>query len=210
MALKVYNTEKRKLEVFKSLKKGIVGIYVCGITPYDLSHVGHARSYVAFDVIRRSLEYLGYMVRYVQNFTDVDDKILKRAKIEKMDPLALSQGYMDDYFRDMDSLGIKRADAYPRVSEKIPQIIEVISTLVDKGRAYVSGGNVYLDLSKDSGYGRLSGQPIEELRAGARVEVDKSKSTPLTLLSGKRQSPKRYHGRVHGEREGLGGTSNAR
>ncbi len=189
MALKVYNTEKRKLEVFKSLKKGIVGIYVCGITPYDLSHVGHARSYVAFDVIRRSLEYLGYMVRYVQNFTDVDDKILKRAKIEKMDPLALSQGYMDDYFRDMDSLGIKRADAYPRVSEKIPQIIEVISTLVDKGRAYVSGGNVYLDLSKDSGYGRLSGQPIEELRAGARVEVDKNKRHPLDFALWKKAKP---------------------
>jgi cysteinyl-tRNA synthetase len=179
MVLKIYNTEARKKEVFTPLEEGKVGMYVCGITPYDLSHVGHARSYVAFDVIRKSLEYFGYNVRYVQNFTDVDDKIIERAEKEGIDPLKLSHRNIAEYLRDMDALGVKRADSYPQVSEKIPEIIEVVRALVEEGLAYEVEGDVYLDVSKKVDYGKLSGQPIEDLKAGARVDVDEKKKNPL-------------------------------
>jgi cysteinyl-tRNA synthetase len=189
MVLKVYNTAVRKKEVFTPLESGKVRMYVCGVTPYDLSHVGHARSYVAFDVIRRVLEYLGYDVNYVQNFTDVDDKIIERAKNECVDSLALSEKYIDEYFKDMDALRIKRANSYPRVSEKIPQIIDVIEKLIAKKAAYGVEGNVYLDLTKKEGYGMLSGQKIEDLKAGARVEVEEKKRNPLDFALWKRAKP---------------------
>jgi cysteinyl-tRNA synthetase len=179
MVLKVYNTATRKKEFFTPIEKGKVRMYVCGITPYDLSHVGHARSYVAFDVIRRVLEFMGFEVRYVQNFTDVDDKIIERAKEEGVNPLELSGRYIEEYFRDMDALGVKRADGYPRVSEKIPEIIDVIKGLIEKKVAYEVGGDVYLDVTKKEGYGKLSGQDIEELKAGARVKRDEKKKIAL-------------------------------
>jgi cysteinyl-tRNA synthetase len=186
MVLKIYNTATRKKEVFTPTEEGKVGMYVCGVTPYDLSHVGHARSYVAFDVIRRVLEYLGYRVTYVQNFTDVDDKIIERAKKEGIDPLELSRRNIAEYFQDMDALGIKRADSYPRVSEKIPEIIEVVKSLVEEGLAYEVDGDVYLDVSKNMGYGKLSGQRVDDLKAGARVDVDKKKKNPLDFALWKR------------------------
>jgi cysteinyl-tRNA synthetase len=189
MVLKIYNTATRKKEVFTTLEEGKVGMYVCGVTPYDLSHVGHARSYVAFDVIRRSLEYLGYNVVYVQNFTDVDDKIIEKAKKEGIDPLEVSRRNIEEYFKDMDVLGIKRADSYPRVSERIPEIIEVVKALVKEGLAYEVEGDVYLDVSKKGDYGKLSGQPIKELKAGARVDVDKKKNNPLDFALWKRARP---------------------
>jgi cysteinyl-tRNA synthetase len=189
MVLKVYNTAARKKEVFAPLEAGKVRMYVCGVTPYDLSHVGHARSYVAFDVIRRVLEYLGYDVNYVQNFTDVDDKIIERAKEEDVDPLELSEKYINEYFTDMDALSIKRADSYPRVSQKIPQIINMIETLISKKGAYEVDGNVYLDVLKKQGYGKLSGQEIKDLKAGARVAVDERKRNPLDFAVWKKAKP---------------------
>ncbi|GBE17707.1 cysteine--tRNA ligase [archaeon BMS3Abin16] len=189
MVLKIYNTQARRKEVFIPLEKGKVKIYVCGVTPYDLSHVGHARSYVAFDVIRRVFEYLGYKVTYVQNFTDVDDKIIARAKKEGIDPLALSQRYIGEYFKDMDALGVKRADSYPCVSEKIPEIIHMVAALIEKGVAYEVDGDVYLDVSKKKDYGKLSAQPIEELKAGARIRLDEKKRSPLDFALWKKAKP---------------------
>lgn len=189
MVLKIYNTKTRKKEVFTPLETGKVKMYVCGVTPYDLSHVGHGRSYVAFDVIRRVLEYLGYHVTYVQNFTDVDDKIIARAKEKDISPLKLSNKYIGEYFRDMDALGVKRADSYPRVSEQISKIIEVVEALVERELAYEVEGNVYLDISKKGDYGKLSGQPIEDLKAGARVEVDEKKKNALDFALWKQAKP---------------------
>lgn len=179
MVLRIFNTATQTKEVFTPIEKGVVRMYVCGVTPYDLSHVGHGRSYVAFDVIRRSLEYLGYNVRYIQNFTDVDDKIIERAKKEGVDPLVLSDGFIKEYLRDMFSLGVKRAERYPLVSENIPEIIKTVKGLVEKGAAYVINGDVYLDISKKKDYGKLSGHPIEELKSGARVDVDTRKKSPI-------------------------------
>jgi cysteinyl-tRNA synthetase len=189
MALKIYNTASRKKEVFKSLDKNHVKMYVCGVTPYDLSHVGHARSYLAFDVIRRILEHLGYEVKYVQNFTDVDDKIIEKAKDEGIEPLELSNKYINEYFKDMDSLDVKRADSYPRVSEKIPQIIEMVRGLLDKGMAYEVDGDVYMDVSKKKDYGKLSKHVLDDLKAGARVEVNTKKRNPLDFALWKVTKP---------------------
>ncbi|RMF90236.1 MAG: cysteine--tRNA ligase, partial [Methanobacteriota archaeon] len=189
MTLKVYNTASRKKEEFKPVEEGVVRMYVCGITPYDHSHVGHARSYIAFDFIRRSLEYLGYTVRYVQNFTDVDDKIIERAKAEAVDPIELSRRYAEEYLMEMDALGVKRADSYPRVSEKIPLIIEMVEGLIQRGAAYVVDGDVYLDVSCKKDYGSLSGQDPGDLKAGARVEVGRHKHNPLDFALWKRAKP---------------------
>lgn len=189
MVLKVYNTATRRKEVFTPIKNGEVKMYVCGITPYDMSHIGHARSYIAFDVIRRFLEYSGFDVKYVQNFTDVDDKIIERAKEEGIPPLELAQRYIGEYFKDMDALGVKRANSYPRVSEKIPQIIEVVQALVKNKRAYEVDGNVYLDVTKGD-YGKLSRQSIEDLKAGARVGMDEKKRHPLDFALWKKAKTK--------------------
>ena len=179
MVLRVYNTATRRKEVFKPLVKGRVSMYVCGVTPYDESHVGHARSYVAFDVIRRVLEYLGFKVSLVQNFTDVDDKIIERGKKEGVHPLELSRKYIEEYYRDMDALGVKRADSYPLVSEHIPDIIAMVKSLVEKGLAYEVTGDVYMDVRQKRDYGKLSGQPLKDLLAGSRVEVNEKKKNPL-------------------------------
>jgi len=179
MALVVYNTATRRKEVFTPLEEGRVRMYVCGITPYAEAHVGHGRSYVAFDVIRRALEYLGYEVRYVQNFTDVDDKIIARAREMGVEPLELSARYAEEFLEEMRMLNVKKADSYPKVSEMIGEIIGVVEALVEKGAAYEVDGSVYLDVSRVNGYGRLSGMPLEELKAGARVEVDERKRSPL-------------------------------
>jgi cysteinyl-tRNA synthetase len=189
MVLKVYNTASRKKQIFKPIENGKVGMYVCGITPYDLSHVGHARSYVAFDVIRRSLEFLGFDVKYIQNFTDIDDKILDRAKEQGVKPLDLSAKYIEKYFHDMDALGVKRADGYPRVTERIEEIIKAIESLVEKGSAYEVGGDVYLDVAKRADYGKLSGQKIEDLKAGTRVELNEKKKNQLDFALWKSAKP---------------------
>lgn len=180
--LKIYNTLTRKKDEFIPIKKKKVKIYVCGVTVYDLCHIGHARAYVVFDVVRRAFEYLGYKVTYIQNFTDVDDKILNRAKEQGIDALELSKKMISEYFTDMDMLNIKRADNYPKVTEHIPQIIKFVEELEKKGIAYESQGDVYFDISKFKDYGDFSCRNLEDMQAGARVEVNASKRNPSDFV----------------------------
>ncbi len=189
MSLKIYNTLTKHKEIFQSLEPNKVKMYVCGITPYDSCHVGHARCYVAFDVIRRYLEYSGYAVKYVQNFTDIDDKIIDRAKTTSVSPDELSKKYIAEYFDCMDALGVKRADMYPLVTEHIYEIIAIVQGLIDKGYAYVLGGSVYFEISCFSEYGKLSGRRVEDLLAGARVEVDECKRHPSDFTLWKEAKP---------------------
>ena len=176
--LKVYNTLSREKEDFVPIRGNRVGMYVCGPTVYDYSHIGHARSYVAFDVIRRYLEYKGYTVIYVQNITDVDDKIIKRANELGENPFSLSKRFTQAYFEDMDRLNVRRANIHPKVTEHIPEIIEFIEELIKKGYAYEVDGNIYFSVSEFKDYGKLSGQSMDGILAGARVEVDENKRDP--------------------------------
>jgi cysteinyl-tRNA synthetase len=178
MALRTYNTLTREIEEFKPLNGREVKVYICGLTVYDHMHIGHARTYIAFDVILRYLKYKGYNVRYVQNITDIDDKIIKRAKERNMDPITLSAEYALKSREDQRSLGLLEADAYPKVSESIPEIISAIETLIKKGYAYVSDGSVYFDVSKFPDYGRLSNQDTEQLNKH-RIEPNPHKRTLL-------------------------------
>ncbi|OIP38772.1 cysteine--tRNA ligase [Candidatus Desantisbacteria bacterium CG2_30_40_21] len=187
--MKIYNTLTKTKEPFIPLITDRVGMYVCGITPYDSCHVGHARCYVAFDVIRRYLEYSGYVVTHIQNFTDIDDKIINRARERNVSPSKLSKQYEDEYFTCMDSLGIKRADEYPKVTKHIPEIIEFVQVLINKGHAYVLGGSVYFEVSSFPEYGKLSGRRVEDLLAGARVEVDEQKRHPADFALWKNAKP---------------------
>ncbi len=180
--IKIYNTLTRKKEDFNPINAGEVKMYVCGVTVYDLCHIGHARAYVVFDVVRRALEYLGYKVLYIQNFTDVDDKILNRAKEQNINPLDLSQKMIEEYFIDMDKLNIKRADNYPKVTDHIPQIIDFVKALEAKGIAYESAGDVYFDISKFKEYGEFSCRNPEDMQAGARVEINTSKRNPMDFV----------------------------
>jgi cysteinyl-tRNA synthetase len=187
--LSIYNTLTRKKEEFVPLHGNTVTMYVCGITPYDEVHLGHARVYVTFDVIRRYLEHSDYRVSYIQNFTDVDDKIIRRAEEKKLSPRQLAQTYIDDYFTQMDKLAIKRADQYPRVTETIPQIEQFIAAIIEKGKAYIVDGDVYFETRKAEGYGKLSKHNIDDLRSGARVEVDQRKRDPLDFALWKKSKP---------------------
>jgi len=154
-------------------------MYVCGPTTYNFIHLGNARPLVVFDTVRRYLAYRGYEVTYVQNFTDVDDKIINRAKEEGADPLKLAARYIDEYFVDADALGIMRADIHPQVSQHIKEIIQTIQILIDKGFAYEIDGDVYYRVKAFAGYGKLSGRSLEDMLAGARVEVDERKEAPV-------------------------------
>ncbi len=183
--LRIYNTLTREKEEFIPLEDGVVRMYVCGPTTYDYCHIGHARSYVAFDVVRRYLEHLGYTVIYVENFTDIDDKIIKRASETGEDPLKLSEKYVEEALKDFDALGIKRADVYPRVTKHIKEIIEMIKTLIDKGYAYESDGDVYYDVSKFPDYGKLSNLKPEEMRQ----EPNPKKRNPQDFALWKKAKP---------------------
>ncbi len=178
MVLRVFNTLGKELQEFKPLKEGEVKMYVCGLTPYDKMHIGHARTYVAFDIIVRYLRFKGFKVKLVQNVTDIDDKIIKRAGERKEGPLELSSRFSKQALTEMDALGISRADVYPKVSEHIPEIIGITKTLAEKGFAYQTNSGVYFDVSKFDGYGKLSGQNLEQIKSGARVEVDEEKLHP--------------------------------
>ncbi|MCD6423809.1 MAG: cysteine--tRNA ligase [Elusimicrobia bacterium] len=170
-----YNTLTRKKEAFLPGQSGKVGMYVCGITPYDYTHLGHARCYVVFDVIRRFLEEKNLKVKYVQNFTDIDDKIIERANSQKKPFYEVSQFFIKEYKKDIKRLGVKDPDVSPLVSEHIPEIIDAVKKLIEKGFAYEKNGSVYFRVLKFKGYGKLSGKKIEELKPGARVEVDEGK-----------------------------------
>ena len=179
MALKIYNTLTRTKEVFQPLEPGKVRMYVCGPTVYDRAHIGHAMSAIVFDIIRRYLEYSGYEVRFVMNYTDVDDKIIERAKQLGIDPFALAQRYIEDYQRNLEALNVKPATLNPRATQEMDFIINMIQKLIDAGAAYVVDGDVYYRVESDSEYGKLSGRKLETMNAGARVQVDERKEHPM-------------------------------
>lgn len=183
-----HNTMTRKKELFKPINEGRIGMYVCGITSYDFCHVGHARAYITFDVIRRVFEHFGYDVMYIQNFTDIDDKIIARAneRGEKSD--VLSNRFVDAYFEDMDRLNIRRASFYPKVTRHIKEIVAAIEDLVKKGNAYVAGGSVYFDISSITGYGALSGRKTNESELQSRID-DPNKKNALDFALWKEAKP---------------------
>jgi cysteinyl-tRNA synthetase len=175
MRLKIYNSLSRKKEEFKSVEEGKVKMYVCGMTVYSDVHIGHARTYLAFDIIRRYFEYLQYDVLYVQNITDVDDKIIAAANKEGIDPIKYSERFADRCLNDLDTLGIRRANLYPKASETIPDMIGMIQQILDKGFGYVADGDVYFSVDKFKEYGKLSGQKIDEMLSGARINPGEKK-----------------------------------
>lgn len=179
MSLKVFNTLTGHKEEFRPLEEGKVKIYVCGVTPYNHPHIGNARPFVTWDVFRRYLEFLGYDVLHVQNFTDVDDKIINLANEENSSWQEVSSRNIDSYFAVMDKLGVKRAHIYPKVSEHMSDIVKMIKTLEDKGYAYNVDGSVYYRVEKFTDYGKLSKRNLEDMIAGARVEVDETKENPM-------------------------------
>ncbi len=199
MTLKIYNTLTRQKEVFTPLEEGRVGIYVCGPTVYDHPHIGHAKSYISFDIVVRYLRYLDYKVRYVQNITDVghltdnadagEDKIEKRAKLEEVEPMELVEMYMKSYYDDMDALNNVRPDISPRATGHIPEQIDLVEKLIDKGFAYESNKSVYFDVSRLKDYGKLSGRKLEEQESGARIEINPEKKHPADFALWKKAGP---------------------
>ncbi len=187
--MKIYNTLTRKKEEFKPLEGKKVRMYVCGPTVYNYFHIGNARAFLVFDAFRRYLEYRGYEVTYVQNFTDIDDKMIKRAEKEGITVKELADRFIQEYFKDADALGIKRADYHPRATEVILDIIEMIKTLMDKGYAYEVDGDVYFKTRKFKEYGKLSHQNLEELEAGARIKVEDKKQNPMDFALWKKKKP---------------------
>ena len=187
--LKVYNTLTREKEEFKPLEPGKASIYCCGVTPYNDPHIGNARPFVTWDVVRRYLEKKGYAVRYVQNFTDIDDKIIRRAKEAGETWKELADHYIAAYFKAMDALNVRRADAYPRVSEHIADVLAVIEKLIEKGYAYELEGDVYYSVERFEGYGKLSGRSLDDMQAGARVGVDERKHHPMDFALWKAAKP---------------------
>ena len=186
--MKVFNTLSGRKEEF--LPQGDeVKMYVCGVTPYDDCHIGHAMSYIIFDVIRRYLQFRGYKVKYVQNITDVDDKIIDRAGKLGIATSELVEKYVDSYFTDMDALNIGRVDVYPRATEEIPKIIEVIQGLVDKGYAYPAQGSIYFRVRSVPDYGKLAHRNLESMMAGARIEVGEEKEQPMDFVLWKAAKP---------------------
>jgi len=187
--MKIYNSLTRQKDKFVPINDGIVNMYVCGPTVYDFFHIGNARPFLIFDAFRNYLEYKGYKVNYVQNFTDIDDKIIDKANEEGSIAAEISERYIKEYFKDADALGIKRATEHPKVSEYIPQIIEFIKTLIDKGYAYVVDGNVYYSVGEFKDYGNLSKQDMESLRSGSRVQINVDKRNPLDFILWKSKKP---------------------
>ena len=182
MAFRLYNTATRKKEDFQPLEEGKVGIYVCGVTVYDLCHIGHARSTIVFDILTRYLRARGLDVTYVRNFTDVDDKIIERAKLLGRDTDSLAQEFIDDFYQDMGALRVLNADIEPRATEHIDGMIEMIEALIDRGNAYVEGTDVYFSVTSFKGYGSLSGRKLDDMRAGSRIAVDKKKRHPMDFV----------------------------
>ena len=179
MSLTLYNDLTRKKEPFVPLKEGEVTFYSCGPTVYDYFHIGNARPFIVFDVLRRYLEHLGYKVTFVQNFTDIDDKMIKRAHKEGITVPELAERFIAEYRKDASALGIHDPTVAPRATEHIPEIIATIQKIIDNGHAYVSGGDVYFDVRSWPKYGVLCKQNLDDLEAGARVEPGEVKRDPL-------------------------------
>jgi cysteinyl-tRNA synthetase len=187
--MKIFNTMTRQKEEFVSIKPNEITMYVCGPTVYNYFHIGNARTFLVFDTIRRYFEYRGYKVRFVQNFTDIDDKMIKRANEENTTVRELGDRYIEEYYKDADGLNIERATVNPRATEYIEEIIKFIQDLIDKGYAYEVDGDVYFSTKKFKEYGKLSGQNLDDLQAGARISVDERKKDPMDFAVWKSEKP---------------------
>jgi len=187
--LRVFNTLGDTKEEFVPIRPGKVGMYACGVTVYDHSHIGHARGAVVFDMIRRYLTFKGWKVTYVRNFTDVDDKIINRAREQGVSWEEIAERYILEYQKDMEALGVERADLEPKATDHIKEIVDLTRRLMEKGYAYESGGDVLFSVDRFEGYGKLSGRKLEDLLAGARVEVDEKKKNPLDFVLWKASKP---------------------
>ena len=189
MTLKIYDSITKDKMEFVPVEKGKVKMYVCGMTVYSDAHIGHARTYFSFDIIRRYFEYKGFEVTYVQNITDVDDKIINAANKEGIDALEYSRRFTEKCLGDLDKLGIRRADLYPKASETIPDMIKFIEQIIENGYGYVSEGDVYFSVEKFKDYGKLSGQKIDEMKAGARIKPGETKKNPYDFALWKSAKP---------------------
>lgn len=189
MAIFLYNSLSGRKEQLETLEPGKVRFYACGPTVYNYFHIGNARMFVVFDTVRRYLEYRGFDVKFVQNFTDVDDRIINRAHEMQKDVRYVADYYIQGYFEDADALGVRRANVHPRVTECIPDIIQFISDLIESKHAYAVNGDVYFDTSTFTGYGKLSHQSVEDLRAGFRIEVNEEKDDPTDFALWKKAKP---------------------
>jgi len=188
--MQIYNTMTRKKEPFVPIKEGEVSMYVCGPTVYDYFHIGNARPFVVFDTMRRYLEYRGYKVKYVQNFTDIDDKMINRANKEGTTVKELGDRFIAEYYKDADALGIERATVNPRATEHIGDIIKLVKKLIEKGHAYATdNGDVYFSVRSDPGYGKLKGQDIDDMENGARISPTEQKRDPLDFALWKGEKP---------------------
>lgn len=189
--MRIYNSQTRKKEELIPQTGNKVGIYACGPTVYDFFHIGNARPFIIFDVFRRYLQHKGYDVTFVQNFTDIDDKVIKRANAEGITIQELTERYIAAYYEDAKALGIRPADVHPKATEHMPQIIDIIKRLIEKGRAYEVNGDVYFRVKAFPGYGKLSGQDMEELEEGAseRLNVETEKEDPRDFVLWKKQKP---------------------
>jgi cysteinyl-tRNA synthetase len=187
--MQIFNTMSRRKENFVPIQEGKVGIYACGPTVYNYFHIGNARPFVVFDVLRRYFEYKGYEVKFVQNFTDIDDKMINRANDEGITVKELGDRFIDEYFKDAGALGVREASVHPRATEHIDAIIKIVELLFKNGHAYEAGGDVYYDTTTFSGYGKLSGQNTRDLNSGARIEVGMDKKHPADFVLWKGAKP---------------------
>ncbi|MEG2739876.1 cysteine--tRNA ligase [Clostridium sp.] len=187
--MKLYNTLTRKKEEFVPITPGEVKMYVCGPTVYNFFHIGNGRTFIVFDTIRRYFEYRGYKVEFVQNFTDIDDKMINRANEEGTSVKCVGDKYISEYYTDADALNIERATVNPRATEYMTEIIKFVKDLIDKGYAYEVDGDVYFSTKKFEGYGKLSGQNLDELQAGARINIDERKKDPMDFAIWKAKKP---------------------
>ncbi len=187
--MKIYNTLTRSKQELKTVEPGVLKVYACGPTVYNFIHIGNARPLCVFDVLRRYMEYRGYEVKFVQNFTDIDDKIIRRANEEGLTFKEISEKYIEEFWKDAKGMNIREATVHPKATENIDEIISIISTLVEKGFAYAVNGDVYFSPSKFDEYGKLSHQPLEELEAGARINVEDIKHEPMDFALWKGAKP---------------------
>jgi cysteinyl-tRNA synthetase len=189
MPITIYNTLTRKKEPLRPVEEGHVKLYVCGITSYDYCHIGHARSALVFDMVVRYLRHRGFKVTFVRNFTDIDDKIINRANEQGIDSASLALRFIDEFYTDMDALGTLRPDLEPKATEHIPEMISLIEDLIEKDMAYPSNGDVYFRVERFAGYGQLSGRGLDDMQAGARVEVNDRKEHPMDFVLWKGAKP---------------------